>query len=309
MSNILCTGGAGFIGSHIVDALIKRGHQVVIVDNLATGKSSNINSSAIFNRCDINSVRLNGIFDEFSFDYVFHLAAQINLRHSIKEPQQDAETNIVGSLNVLENCVRTKVKRVIFSSTGGAMYSSKAAFRLSSRLPFSETSKTEPESPYGLAKLTIEKYLHMFNKLYGLKSTILRYSNVYGPRQNSKGEAGVISIFIEKALKNEDIMIFGNGNQTRDFIYVDDVVKANMLALDTELDDVFNVSSNTQYSVNEVAEKILQYTNSESKTIHADPIKGEMLHTRLNADKLKLHGWNPTWNIDGGIQTTIDYFK
>lgn len=307
MNNILVTGGAGFIGSHIVDALASKGHNVIVLDNLSTGQASNTNNGLLIQRSI--SDPLNDIFDQYQFDYVFHLAAQINLRHSIKEPQQDAQTNILGSLNVLENCIRTNVKRVIFSSTGGAMYSSKAAFRLSSRLPFSETSKADPESPYGLAKLTIEKYLHMFNKLYGLKSTVLRYSNVFGPRQNSKGEAGVISIFIEKALKNEDIIIFGNGTQTRDFIYVDDVVKANMLALDVELDDVFNVSSNTQYSVSEISDKILQYTNSSSKIIHAAPIKGEMLHTRLNADKLKVRGWSPTWNIDDGIQATIDYFK
>ena len=301
LSNILVTGGAGFIGSHIVDALVEQ-HQVLVLDDLSTGNINNINPKAIFINLSITQP-LDDIFKQIQFDYVFHLAAQINLRHSIKEPKADAMTNIIGSLNLLENCVITKVKRIVFSSTGGAIYSPENS------LPFSEESKAVPESPYGLAKLTVENYLKIFNKIHGLQSTVLRYSNVFGPRQNAKGEAGVISIFIERALRNEDLIIFGDGNQTRDFVYVDDVVQANLLALNAELDGTYNVSSNIQYSVNEVAHKIIDEITTSSKIIHADPVSGEMAHTLLSADKIIKAGWKPKWTMDKGILATINYFK
>ena len=303
MTVCLVTGGGGFIGSHIVDALLARKYTVVVIDDFSTGNEKNLHDNAAVIRRSITQP-LQAIFDNCHFDYVFHTAAQINLRHSIREPQADAMTNIIGSLNLLENCVRSGVKRVIFSSTGGAIYSPEES------LPFSETSIAAPESPYGLAKLTIEHYLRIFNKIHGLPSTVLRYSNVFGPRQNAKGEAGVISIFIEKALKNEDMTIFGDGNQTRDFIYVDDVVQANLLALDSSLDGTFNVSSNVQTSVNDIAHKILSsITDTKSKIVYGDPVAGELLHTKLCADKIKSFGWNSAYDIDQGMQKTIAYFK
>jgi UDP-glucose 4-epimerase len=299
--NILITGGAGFIGSHLVDALLARNHQVFILDNLSTGKASNLNGGIFLQRDIIDS--LTNIFDQHQFDYVFHLAAQINLRHSIQHPKNDSNTNIVGGLNILENCLRTKVKRIIFSSTGGAIYSPEAS------LPFSEETLVDPQSPYGLAKLTFERYLQMFKDIDGLPFTILRYSNVFGPRQDSQGEAGVISIFLERALKNQDLTIFGDGNQTRDFIYVQDVVRANLIALDQQLDGIFNVCTNTQCSINQITQKILQLTNSSSKVIYTNPIAGEMLHARLSFNKLKEYGWQPQWTLDEGLQTTINDFK
>lgn len=298
MSIILITGGAGFIGSHLVDALIQQDHQVVVVDNLSTGNIDNIKSHGAFYKEDItDSHMIKKIFNKHQFDYVFHLAAQINLRHSIKEPAFDAHTNVVGSLNIIENCIRTGVKKIIFSSTGGAIYSPEA------KLPWDEQSITNPQSPYGLAKLTIEKYL----QLYQLPYVALRYSNVYGPRQNSKGEAGVISIFIEKALRNENLVIFGDGKQTRDFIFVEDVVKANLLAM--ELEGIYNVSSNTQVSVNEIAEIILKKINSQSQIIRANPIAGELLHTKLSSEKLTAKGWSPGQDTETGIEKTIEYFR
>lgn len=307
--NILVTGGAGFIGSHVVDALIAQNHNVVVIDNLATGSETNLNPKATFIFRQVNDSVLEDIFDQYKFDYVFHLAAQINLRRSILYPQEDAATNILGSINVFENCIRSKVKRVIFSSTGGAMYASTAQFRNSDLLPFSEASEAKPESPYGLSKLTAENYLHLLGKLHGLQSTILRYSNVYGPRQNSKGEAGVISIFIENALQGKELTIFGDGNQTRDFIYVDDVVTANMLAMNSELDGIYNVSSNTQYSVNEIARAVQTLTGVNCTIVKKPAIAGEMLHTRLLSDKLQQHGWKPTWDLYDGMKVTVDYFK
>lgn len=300
MSRILCTGGAGFIGSHVAEALVKLGHEVIIIDNLSTGDFSNIQSGVFIKRSITDS--LDDLFAKYKFDYVFHLAAQINLRHSIKQPLEDATTNIIGSLNILENCVKYNIKRIIFSSTGGAIYSSQ------SLLPFTENSEAKPESPYGLAKQTIENYMEFFRKTYGLQYTVLRYSNVFGPRQNAKGEAGVISIFIERALHNDNLIIFGDGNQTRDFVYVDDVVQANLLSFDAELNGTYNVSSNVQYSINEVAYKIIDEVSTSSKIVYVDAIPGEMVHTQLSADKLIKAGWKPKWNIDNGITKTVRHF-
>jgi len=295
---ILITGGCGFIGSHLVDALAQQSHQIVVIDNLSTGSLDNLHSPVAFYKEDITDpAMIRKIFDKHHFDYVFHLAAQINLRHSIKEPRFDASTNIVGSLNIIENCVRTSVKKLIFSSTGGAIYSPKAP------LPWKETSECNPQSPYGLAKLTVEKYLALYNLPY----VALRYSNCYGPRQNSKGEAGIISIFIEKALKGEDLVIFGSGEATRDFIDCYSVVQANLLAMD--LEGTYNVSSNTQTSVNEVTKMILEKTGSQSKIVYGEAIKGELMHTRLSSEKLQAKGWKPQWDLERGIEKTIEYFK
>lgn len=297
----LVTGGAGFIGSHVVDALTKAGHEVIIIDNLFTGNFTNIHSGCFVKR-DITS-SIEEVFAKYKFDCVFHLAAQINLRHSIKDPLNDANINIIGSLNVLNNCVKYGIKRIIFSSTGGAIYSPEAS------LPCTETSEAKPESPYGLAKQTVENYLEFYRKSFGLSYTILRYSNVYGPRQNAKGEAGVISIFIDNALQNKNLHIFGNGNQTRDFIYVDDVVQANMVAMNSQLDGIYNVSTNTQTSVNEIADKIMVLTDTRGTVEYDTPIAGELLHTQLSSDKLQTHGWKPTWNLDDGMKSTINFFK
>lgn len=295
---ILISGGAGFIGSHLTDAIIKQTHQVVVIDNLSTGTIDNFNIFPTFYKEDITDPdAIKRIFDKHQFDYVFHCAAQINLRRSIKEPAYDAHTNIVGSLNIIENCIRTNVKKLIFSSTGGAIYSPNAM------LPWNEQSETNPQSPYGLAKLTVEKYL----QLQQLPYVALRYSNVFGPRQHSKSEAGVVSIFIEKALKGEDLTIFGDGSQTRDFVFVDDVVRANLLAID--LAGTYNVSSNSQTSVNGIATMILKKTNSPSQIIHAAPITGELLHTKLSAEKLIKMGWKADWDIERGIEKTIEYFR
>lgn len=301
--NILVTGGAGFIGSHLTDALIDKKHQIFVLDDLSTGNIQNLNKKANFINVSINYPDLKYAFDTCRFDYVFHLAAQINLRHSIKEPLKDAETNIIGSLNIIENCIRHKVKKIIFSSTGGAIYSPSAP------LPWNEESEAKPESPYAQSKKCVEDYLQIFKKIHELPSTILRYSNVYGPRQNSKGEAGVISIFIEKALKNENLTIFGDGQQTRDFIYVDDVVQANLLALESNIEGIYNVSTNSRYSVNQIANKILQNITTSSKIVYDKAVLGEIAHTQLCSDKLIKEEWSPKWDIDRGMKTTIDYFK
>ncbi len=299
MEKILVTGGAGFIGSHLVDKLIEQGYNVTIIDDLSTGKKENVNKNAKFIERSITE-NLEDIFEEGKFDYVFHLAAQMNLRRSLEDPAKDAEINILGSLNVIKNCVNYHVKKIIFSSTGGAIYSPEAV------LPCREDSKIEPQSPYGLAKFTIENYLRIIKNVHGLDFVCLRYSNVYGPRQNSKGEAGVISIFIDNILEGKELIINGDGNQTRDFIFVSDVVKANVLAFD--LSGIYNVSTCQESSINQIADKIKDLMDSDVKIQYKDKIKGELERSSLSFVKLEKEGWTPEFDLDSGMKQTVEWF-
>jgi UDP-glucose 4-epimerase len=297
MSCILCTGGAGFIGSHIVDALISQNHQVIVIDNLSTGNPINVNPKAIFYKIDINS-DLNWLFRVNTIDYVFHHAAQINLRHSITDPHFDANQNILGSLNVIHTAAKHHVKKLFFASTGGAIYDGM------SPLPWREDTLAAPASPYGLAKLTIEKYLDLYNKLHNLEYVALRYSNVYGERQNSKGEAGVISIFIDKIKEGKDITIFGDGEQTRDFVCVHDVVSANLHALNNNLNGIFNVSTDTETSIKQIAEFLIQ--DKKIQITHLPAILGEIKNTRLSFAKLANTGWQPKYNLFSTLQLMMN---
>jgi UDP-glucose 4-epimerase len=300
--NILVTGGAGFIGSHIVDQLIASGHNVVILDNLSTGDLNNINPKATtFIGSITDESTLNQLFKYYHFDYVYHLAAQINLRKSITNPRNDAETNIVGSLSLIEKCNQYKIKKLVFSSTGGAIYSP------NQDIPFNENSLVDPSSPYGLSKLTVEKYLQMNKKLHRLDYVALRYSNVYGPRQNPHGEAGVIAIFMNKLLKDEDITIYGDGLQTRDFVHVSDVVKANILAIN--LSGTYNVSTNVETNVNDIANQLITQINPNAKVSYASKIEGEMARCRLDASKLCKENWHPRYSFDIGLKNTILQIK
>lgn len=305
--NILVTGGAGFIGSHLVDKLIELGHKIVIIDDLSTGNLDNINKSAINVTASINDEKvLNELFSTYKFEYVYHLAAQINLRKSISDPKDDAHTNILGSLTIIKKCIEFGVKKIIFSSTGGAIYSQ------NEELPFTENTLAKPSSPYGLSKLTVESYLEIMKNTHNLDYVALRYSNVYGPRQNAHGEAGVISIFIDRISKGLNLVIYGDGNQTRDFVYVKDVVAANILAL--KLSGIYNVSSNTETSVNNIAMSVCSlidpnfiYSSSFYPTItHASAISGEMYQCRLSYNKLESEtGWKPLTSFDIGLIETV----
>ncbi len=296
----LVTGGAGFIGSHVADSLIEKGYAVVILDNLSSGKIENVNKKAIFVKASVND-DLTGLFEREKFDYVFHLAAQINVRTSIKEPREDACVNILGTLNILNNCAKYGVKKIIFSSTGGAIYGDNV------KIPTSETEEQNPASPYGIAKLTIEKYLKFYKDIYGLDYAVLRYSNVYGPRQNFKGEAGVVAIFIDKILKNEPLIINGSGEQTRDYVFVKDVADANILAL--ELSGTFNVSTGKETNVNEISMKIKELMNSSLNEVHGIEIKGEIMRSCLDARKLIKEGWMPKYDLERGLMETVGWFK
>lgn len=305
MSKICISGICGFIGSNLANELSKQGHVVVGIDNLSSGSLKNVNwpiSTYQINLNDRSSI--DSIFSKYQFDYIFHLAAFVNLRKSIEETVKCFDTNILGSVNFFDLCVKHKVKRLIFSSTGGAIYSPDAP------IPWQENSILDPQSPYGLSKLWIEQYLKMANKLYGLDYSILRYGNVYGPHQDPRGEAGVVSIFLDTLLQGRDLKMFGNGEQRRDFVYVDDVVRANILMMNETRNETYNVGSNSSISVNEVAKELTDQLGIIPAWQYLPEIKGEVFETKLSYDKIKQNcGWEPKISFKEGIQKTIEWRK
>jgi UDP-glucose 4-epimerase len=300
---ILVTGGAGFIGSQIADEYIKMGHQVVILDDLSTGFEKNVNPDAKFIKCSITDDEVSEVFESEKFDIVNHHAAQIDVRKSVKDPIFDAHTNILGTINLLQNCVKTDVKKIIFASTGGAIYGEQEYF------PADEEHPAAPISPYGVTKLSIEKYLFYYNVEYNLGYTILRYANVYGPRQNPFGEAGVVAIFTNKLLKGEQPVINGTGEQTRDYVFVDDVVKANLLALEGSECDIYNIGTGKETDVNEIFKIINNIIGAETVEKHGPAAKGEQLRSVISSKKLlKKFNWKPSTELESGLKETVSFF-
>ncbi|MBV6419662.1 MAG: UDP-glucose 4-epimerase [Ignavibacteriaceae bacterium] len=301
---ILVTGGAGFIASQIADEYINEGHQIFILDNLITGFEKNINLKAQFIREDICSSAIISLFEKEKFDVINHHAAQIDVRKSVNDPVFDANTNILGTINLLQASIKTGVKKFIFASTGGAIYGEQEYF------PADEKHPTNPVSPYGITKLTIEKYLYFYRNEYGLKYTILRYANVYGPRQNPFGEAGVVAIFTNKLLRNENPVINGNGKQTRDYVFVEDVVKANVIALNDNSSEIYNVGTGTETSVNELFLKLNKVAGNKAEEKHGPAPKGEQLRSVISSAKLfNRFKWKPSIKIDEGLQKTFNFFS
>ncbi len=301
---ILVTGGAGFIGSNIVDAYTGKGHEVFVLDDLSSGSLDNLSSKAKFFQMDIRDPQVEKIFQENKFDVVNHLAAQMDVRHSVADPIFDAGVNIIGTLNLLENCIKSGVKKVIFSSTGGAIYGEQDYF------PADENHPTRPLSPYGIAKLSVEKYLFYYNAIHGLKYVVLRYANVYGPRQNPHGEAGVVAIFTSKLLKGEEPIINGDGKQTRDYTYVGDVVRANVLALDYGKPDIFNIGTGKEIDVNALFNTLRAATGSSAKESHGPAKAGEQMRSVIDYSKAKtLLGWEPKVGLDEGLKLTVEFFR
>jgi len=301
---IAITGAAGFIGSHIADAYIEQGHKVVIIDNLSTGMRENLNPKAKFIELDVNSNDINKIFSEEKFDILNHHAAQMNIRLSVENPIFDAGTNIVGSLNLYEACKNNGVKKIIFSSTGGAIYGEQDYF------PADEEHPLRPCSPYGIAKLVNEKYLYYYKEIFGIDFAILRYANIYGPRQNPFGEAGVVAIFINKILTGEQPVINGNGKNTRDYVFVSDIVKANVLALENNFSGIYNLGTAKEYDVNFIFSTLKEIIGKDIPEVHGEEKLGEQKRSVCSYEKInKKYGWKPDVELIDGLKMTVDYFK
>ncbi|MBI5682098.1 MAG: NAD-dependent epimerase/dehydratase family protein [Deltaproteobacteria bacterium] len=301
---ILVTGGAGFIGSNIVDEYVRDGHDVLVIDDLSTGKEKNINSDATFHKISICDEAIENIFKEFKPDVVNHHAAQMDVRKSVEDPVFDARTNIIGMLNLLENSKRCGVKKVIFASTGGAVYGEQERF------PADEKHPTMPLSPYGVSKLAGEKYLYYYKANFGIDYCILRYANIYGPRQDPHGEAGVVAIFIQKMLKGEQPIINGDGKQTRDFVFVKDAADANIKALSFSGSDVFNIGTGIEADVNYIFNELARFAGVHCKEVHVPAKDGEQRRSVIDAARAeKVLGWKPQVPLNEGLKETVEYFK
>ncbi|HEY4484771.1 MAG TPA: NAD-dependent epimerase/dehydratase family protein [Nitrospiria bacterium] len=301
---VLVTGGAGFIGSHIVDRLVQEGHHVVVVDNLSTGKKKNLNPGARFYKADILSSKIAKIFAKEKPDIISHHAAQMDVRRSVADPLFDAQSNILGFLNILENAVKSGTRKVIFASSGGAVYGEQQVF------PAPETHPVQPVSPYGISKLSGEHYVYYYQQVAGLNYAILRYANVYGPRQDPFGEAGVVAIFSQKMLLNEQPIINGNGKQTRDYVFVEDVVESHMAVFEEGVRGIFNVGSGDETSVNQLFQYLAEITGAKVKEVHGPEKRGEQIRSCLDAGKLrKATVWEPRVRLQDGLKLTVEHFR
>ena len=301
---ILVTGGAGFIGSHIVDSLLAAEHEVVVVDNLATGYRRNLNPDATFYEMSILDPHLAEVFDQEKPDIVNHHAAQNDVRKGVVDPLFDAQQNIIASIRLIELCREHSVKKIIYASTGGAAYGEPVY------LPTDEEHPIRPLSPYGVSKHTVEHYLELASLNYGLNYTVLRYANVYGPRQDPHGEAGVIAIFSEMMLAGNRPTFFGDGSSTRDYVFVEDVVRANLLAMGGGAGQIYNVGTSRQTSLNELFSKLKAAHGIEIAPIYAPTRLGEVEKIALGNDKIKRDlGWVPRHTLEEGLAKTVGYYR
>jgi len=306
LDTALVTGGAGFIGSYVVDSLILRGMNVVVIDNLSTGQKSNIlHKDIVFIEDDITSKdKVDHLFELHKPHFIFHLAAQISVSKSVREPLFDAQSNIMGTLNLLDAAVKYKTEKIVFSSTGGAMYGENPQ-----EIPTTERSPEKPSTPYGIAKLATERYLEFYYKEYGLRYTSLRYANVYGPRQNPHGEAGVVAIFTENMIKGNTVTINGDGQYIRDYVYVEDVANANMLAMENGKEDVYNIGTGIGTSVLELfnlSKHINQYSlEPQFGTERPGDLRKSILSSKKAEQELN---WMSHFSLEKGLIQTHDYF-
>lgn len=303
---IVITGGAGFIGSHIVDKYVEQGHDVVILDNLSTGRKENINPKATFFKIDIREKKeVDKVFQQFKPEILNHHAAQLDVRKSVANPTYDAQVNIVGLLNLLEAGRRNNLKKVVFASSGGVVYGD------AKKIPTPEGyHPLQPLSPYGVSKLASEHYLYYYYKAYNISYLALRYANVYGPRQDPYGEAGVVAIFTQKLLKGQNTIINGDGNQTRDYVFVSDVVDANILATQSEYIGSLNVGTGTETSVNDIFKLLVFLTNSKASEKYGPSKIGEQQRSVLDITTTKkLLGWAPKYTLSQGMNKTVEFFK
>jgi UDP-glucose 4-epimerase len=299
---VLVTGGAGFIGSHLVDALVSRGDSVLVVDDLSTGNRANLNPAADFHQLDIRDPAAAELIRAERPDAISHHAAQMSVSRSVREPVFDAEVNVLGSLNIAMAAIAAG-SRIVFASTGGALYGD------AETIPTAETAPAWPVSPYGIAKLSFEHYLFGFRAQFGLSYLALRYANVYGPRQNPHGEAGVVAIFCEGMLGKRDYRINGAGTDTRDYVYVDDVVAANLLAIDSDVCDHLNVGTGRQADTNTIHRLVAERMGKPPEAEHGPARAGDLRASALDAAKIRgMLGWTPKVPLEDGIARTVDWF-
>jgi UDP-glucose 4-epimerase len=300
---ILVTGGAGFIASHLVDRLIELKHEVYVIDNLVSGNSNNLHPDAVFYKVNILDENLCSMFYRIKPDVVIHHAAQTNVQNSFQRSSYDANVNVLGTINVLEACRASGVKKIIYASTA-------AVYGTPIYLPIDEKHPVRPLSFYGISKYVPEQYLEIFYQLYNLDYTILRYANVYGIRQDPKGEGGVVSIFIDKLMSGLQPSIYGDGEQTRDFIYVKDVVEANIAALERNIRGTFNIGCNQQTSVNDLLKHLCALFDKPFAPVYKPSRPGDIMHSSLDNNKaIKFLGWSPRYTLYDGLRETCAYYK
>jgi UDP-glucose 4-epimerase len=301
---ILVTGGAGFIGSHLADAFLQQGHEVAVVDNLSTGRREHVPAAAQFYPFDIKSPETFDLICRWQPQVLVHHAAQMSVRVSVEAPLLDAQENILGSLNLFQAAAQGKAEKIIFASTGGAMYGDQAP------VPAREDDQAQPECPYGVAKLAVEHYLHFYQREYGIIPVSLRYANVFGPRQNGLGEAGVVAIFIEKFLAGEQPVINGDGLQTRDFVYVGDIVAANLLVLDYPQEGIFNLGTGRETDILTIYLELQEILGSSLGPVHGPAKPGEQRRSALDSTRAQqLLGWEPRVGLVEGLTRTAVAFR
>ena len=305
---VLVTGGAGFIGSHVVDAFLERGDHVWVVDDLSSGRLANLNPKAEFLEMGIEDPSLPDLFKEVGFDLVSLHAAQIDVRTSVSNPAKDASINILGLLNVLESARETGTRRIVYVSSGGVVYGEPEL------IPTPESSPKRPLSPYGVTKLSGEYYLHYYQEIHGIEYVALRYSNVYGPRQDPHGEAGVVAIFCERLQSGDELTIFGDGEQTRDYVFVKDVVSANLLASDMGLNPepdidavAFNVGTGSATSVNRLADVLERIAGDHPGRVYREERAGELRHSTLDVSRFAERGWAARHTLEEGLRETFHF--
>jgi len=300
----LITGGAGFIGSHVADEMLKQGIDVVVVDDLSSGKRENLNPDVRLYEMDICSPKVSEVFEKEQPDYVHHLAAQISVADSVRNPVHDAMVNVVGSVNLLQNCVQYGVKKLVFSSSGGTVYGATENLPAVEDLPFSAMS------PYGVTKICMEYYLPYYKAEHDLDYTVLRYSNVYGPRQDPHGEAGVVAIFAQAILDGRTPTINGDGLYVRDYVYAGDVARANYLSIEQVDCDFFNIGTGVQTDVNQLYEMIAKIVGFDKGANSGPHRPGDLRRNYLDASKAeRVLGWEPEVSLEEGLKRTVEYFK
>jgi UDP-glucose 4-epimerase len=301
---ILVTGGAGFIGSHVVDEYVAAGHDVMVVDDLSSGKRENVNPKAAFHRLDILDPATADLVRTERPDVVNHHAAQMDVRRSVTDPVFDARVNVLGTIGLLEAAQQAGVRRFLFVSSGGAVYGEQEAF------PAPESHPTWPVSPYGVSKRSGELYAHFYSVEYGLPFVAFRYANVYGPRQDPHGEAGVVAIFVGKMLRGEPVTINGDGEQTRDYVYVGDVARMSRLALESDATGPVNVGTGVETDVNTLAERLRVVTGSDSEIGHGPAKAGEQRRSVVDVRRAaEVFGWRPEVSLDEGLRRTVAFFR